>query len=83
MRPFSVGEQVVVRYGAREGQPAEVVETQPAEVYKVRLTDGALLYYSEAGLGRPAADGPHPSPLAAGAGARRLRPSSAAPDQLT
>jgi hypothetical protein len=31
----------------------------------VRLAGGALLYYSEAGLGRPAADGPRLSPLAA------------------
>jgi hypothetical protein len=63
MRPFCVGEQVVVRYGARQGQTAEVVERQPAEVYKVRLAGGALLYYSEAGLGRPAASCPHPPRL--------------------
>ena len=67
MSLFSVGEQVVVRYGARQGQAAEVVERQPAEVYKVRLTDGALLFYGEGGLSRPAGDSPRRSlPAAAG-----------------
>ena len=50
MKPFSVGEQVVVRHGSRGGQQALVVEKQPADVYKVRFPDGALLYYSGAGL---------------------------------
>ena len=50
MRPFSVGEQVVVRYGSRGGQQARVVEKQPADVYKVRFPDGAHLYYSRTGL---------------------------------
>jgi hypothetical protein len=59
MRLFSVGGQVVVRYGARQGRAAEV--------YKVRLTGGALLFDSEGGLSRPAGDGPRP-PLPAVAG---------------
>ena len=50
MKPFSLGEQVVVRYGNRGGQQARVVEKQPADVYKVRFPGGALLYYSGAGL---------------------------------
>ena len=46
MAPFSVGEQVLVRQGDRGGQGAEVVASQPAGVYEVKMRDGSLLFYS-------------------------------------
>ena len=64
MAPFCVGEQVVVRQGERGGQGAEVVASQPAEVYEVKMRDGALLFYS----GRQLKRLDHEVPAPAGAG---------------
>jgi hypothetical protein len=50
---FRAGEQVVIRQGDRGGQWALVVQPQRAEVYKVQLPDGTLLYYSGQQLRRP------------------------------
>lgn len=50
MKPFIVGEQVIIRYGVWQGHEAHVVEQQPAEVYKVRLTDGRFLFFGRASL---------------------------------
>jgi hypothetical protein len=44
---------VVIRQGDRGGQQALVVETQRAEVYKVQMPDGRVLYYSGQQLERP------------------------------
>ncbi len=50
MTRFTVGDQVVIRYGKHQGHRATVLETQPADVYKVRAEDGFILYYSGKGL---------------------------------
>jgi len=50
VEPFIVGEQVVVQYGEWRGQTADVVEKQPAEVYKVRLVGGPVLFFGRASL---------------------------------
>jgi hypothetical protein len=64
MAPFSVGEQVLVRQGDRGGQGAEVVASQPAEVYEVKMRDGSLLFYSGRQLKR--VDQEVPAPAGAG-----------------
>ena len=50
MTGFSVGEQVVIRFGTRQGQRGKVLATQPGEVYQVKVEDGAVLLFSAKGL---------------------------------
>jgi|GEM_PF-2144600 len=50
MMHFAVGDQVVIRYGKHQGHKATILETQPADVYKVKAEDGFILYYSGKGL---------------------------------
>jgi hypothetical protein len=49
---FSVGDQVVIRFGRHQGQMAKIIESQPAHVYKMRLEGGPVLFYSGKGLAR-------------------------------
>jgi hypothetical protein len=48
--PFRVGDRVTIRFGERQGQHGQIVERQPAEVYKVRLPDGTALFFSRQSL---------------------------------
>ena len=50
MTRFSIGEQVIVRYGRHEGQKAIIIQSQPPDVYKVRVEDGFILFFSGKGL---------------------------------
>jgi ribosomal protein L24 len=50
MTSFSKGDQVVVRFGKLQGQHGTVIESQPAKVYKVRLEDGSVHFFSWKGL---------------------------------
>jgi hypothetical protein len=50
MTRFSLGEQVVIRFGIQEGQRAKIIEIQSACVYKVKVEDGTVLYFSNKGL---------------------------------
>jgi hypothetical protein len=52
MATFSAGEQVVIRFGAQQGQQAEILECQPAGVYKVRAEDGSILFFGSLSLAR-------------------------------
>lgn len=52
MTRFSVGERVIVLYGRQQGQKATIMASQPAEVYKVKVEDGAVLFFSGKGLGK-------------------------------
>jgi hypothetical protein len=45
-----VGEQVLIRYGRHQGQKAKIIESQAAHVYKVKIEDGPILFYSGKGL---------------------------------
>jgi len=47
---FCVGEQVLIRYGRHQGQKAKIIESQAAHVYKVKIEDGPILFYSGKGL---------------------------------
>ncbi len=46
MTRFSVGEQVIIRYGRHQGQKATIIQSQEGAVYKVKAEDGFILYYS-------------------------------------
>jgi ribosomal protein L24 len=55
MMRFFKGDEVFIRFGKRQGQLATIVESQPANVYKVKAEDGWLVYYSAKGLERKTA----------------------------
>jgi ribosomal protein L24 len=50
MTRFAVGEQVLVRYGKHQGKKATIIKTQLAEIYKVKVEDGWVVFYSGKGL---------------------------------
>jgi hypothetical protein len=50
MTRFSVGDEVIIRFGKHQGQKASIIERQPANVYRVKVEDGYILFYSEQGL---------------------------------
>jgi ribosomal protein L24 len=50
MTHFSVGDQVVIRFGKQQGQKATIIKNPKADVYKVKVDDGSIRYYSGKGL---------------------------------
>jgi ribosomal protein L24 len=50
MTHFSVGEQVIIRYGKHQGQKAKIMKCPPGDAYKVKVEDGTVLFYSGKGL---------------------------------
>jgi ribosomal protein L24 len=50
MTHFSVGDPVVIRFGKQQGQKAIVIKNPTADVYKVKVEDGSIRYYSGKGL---------------------------------
>jgi hypothetical protein len=47
---FSVGDEVIIRYGRQEGQKGKIIKSQQADVYEVRVEDGSVLFFSGKGL---------------------------------
>jgi redox-sensitive bicupin YhaK (pirin superfamily) len=47
---FSVGDQVIIRYGRHQGQKGKIIKSQQADVYEVRVEDGSVLFFSGKGL---------------------------------
>ena len=52
MTSFSVGEQVVIRFGRQQGQKATIIKNQAPEVYLVKVQDGSVLFFSGKGLAK-------------------------------
>jgi hypothetical protein len=52
MTHFSVGEQVIIRYGRQQGQKGTIIRSQLVDVYEVKVEDGSILNYSSKGLVR-------------------------------
>jgi len=50
MQHFVVGDRVIIRYGKRAGTRATVKKVQPDQAYQVKSEDGAILFFSGAGL---------------------------------
>jgi hypothetical protein len=50
MAEFSIGDRLRVRFGERQAEVCEVMDIQPARVYKVIFADGVVLFYSQLGL---------------------------------
>jgi hypothetical protein len=47
---FSVGDQVVIRFGLQQGQKATIIKNPRADAYKVKVEDGSIRFYSWKGL---------------------------------
>ena len=56
MTSYSVGDQVIIRFGERQGQAGKVITAQPLDVYKVRIEDGSVLFFIGKGLARKKED---------------------------
>jgi ribosomal protein L24 len=52
MDHFSEGDEVVIRYGKQQGQKGVIVKTQAADVYRVKLEDGSVLFFCAKGMER-------------------------------
>jgi hypothetical protein len=50
MTRFSVGQEVVIRFGRHQGKKATIIKSQPADVYEVRVEEGFVLFFSGKGL---------------------------------
>ncbi len=50
MTHFSVGEQVIIRYGKHQCQKATVLMSLPDDAYRVKAEDGTVLFYTSKGL---------------------------------
>jgi hypothetical protein len=50
MTRFSVGEQVIIRYGRHQGQKATVLKSLPDYSYRVKAEDGTVLFFTSKGL---------------------------------
>jgi hypothetical protein len=52
MELFFEGDEVVIRYGKQQGQKGVIVKNQAADVYRVRLEDGSVLFFCAKGMER-------------------------------
>jgi hypothetical protein len=59
MTRFAIGEQVIIRYGRQQGKKAAIIQCQPADVYKVKVEDGSVLFFSGKGLEKENAQNVH------------------------
>jgi hypothetical protein len=50
MDRFVVGNRVIIRYGTQSGQKGTIVNNQEADVFRVRLEDGSVLFFCGKGL---------------------------------
>jgi len=56
MTHFSVGEQVIIRWGLHQGQKAKIIKTLLADGYKVKIQDGSIRFFSSKGLEKQKAE---------------------------
>jgi hypothetical protein len=47
---FSVGDKVAIRFGKQQGLKATIIKNPQADVYKVKVDDGSIRYYTWKGL---------------------------------
>jgi hypothetical protein len=58
MQRFAVGDHVIIRYGKRAGNSATVIKVLPDQSYQVRSEEGAVLFFTGAGLEQDSATPP-------------------------
>jgi ribosomal protein L24 len=52
MTHFAKGDHLIIKWGKQQGKKATVIESQPADVYKLKVEDGWVVFYSGKGLQR-------------------------------
>ncbi len=52
MISFSIGQQVIIRYGRQQGQKAKIIKSRLPDTYMVKVADGSVRFYSGKGLER-------------------------------
>ena len=62
MTHFSVGEQVIVRFGKHQGQMAKIIKRPQANVFQVKVEDGFILFFSGKGLEKQVETGQRTNP---------------------
>jgi hypothetical protein len=50
MTHFSVGEQVIIRYGLKKSQKAKILRCTQPDSYMVKVDDGSVRFFSSKGL---------------------------------
>jgi hypothetical protein len=50
MTIFSIGDQVLIRYGLQQGKKARIIKSRRPDAYMVRVEDGSVRFYSSKGL---------------------------------
>jgi hypothetical protein len=50
MTSFATGDQVIIRFGKRQGQKGKIIASRPEHIYEVRAEDGRILFFSWKGL---------------------------------
>lgn len=50
MTHFSVGDRVIIRWGYQQGHEAKIIKNPQADVFKVKIDDGSVLFFSGKGL---------------------------------
>jgi hypothetical protein len=50
MTHFSVGDQVIIRYGKQQCQKAMILKCNHPDTYMVKVADGSVRFFSSKGL---------------------------------
>jgi len=50
MTHYSVGEQVIIRYGKQQCQKATILKCRQPDTYMVKVADGSVRFFSSKGL---------------------------------
>jgi hypothetical protein len=57
MTRFAIGDRVTCRYGKQQGQKAKIIKSSQADVFRVKLEDGSVLFFSGKGLEKQEEEG--------------------------
>ena len=50
MTRFSVGDQVIIRFGKQQGQVGIILKSRAGDSHTVRIEDGSILFFTGKGL---------------------------------
>lgn len=53
MHKFKLHDPVIIKHGPYTGTPATIIELQKGLVYKLELSNGKIVYFSEISLNKP------------------------------
>lgn len=61
MEHFSVGDPVIIRYGKQQGLRGTIIRNLAADVFRVKLEDGSVMFFCGKGLEKSSGRAPQPS----------------------